>query len=479
MHVKPTTDLDLADIVKGGLRAQWGPTIRLALPVIFAELGWMAMSIVDTIMVGGLGAEAIGAVGLGGVVHFSVVIFGMGLLLGLDTLVSQAYGARRLDEGQRCLIQGLYLSAILTGPLMLLQFALADRLLDFGVTPEVAALSRAIMRPLAWGTLPLLLLGAFRRYLQAVGAVRPVMLAPVLGNLINWFGNWLLIRGHLGFPALGVMGSGWSTTWSRIVMAGVLVAATVLRERGGNQAFWQVPLGLDPGRMLRLIRLGLPAALQITLEVGVFAVATALAGRLDAASLAAHQIALNISSVTFMVPLGIASAGSVRVGHAIGRRDPAGAGSAGWAAIGLGVGVMAVAGVVLVCFPRAIASFFSDDPGVLATSLRLLWVAACFQLFDGLQVVTTGVLRGAGDTRTAMFTGLVAYWAIGLPVGAWLGLVRGWGVLGLWIGLSTGLIVTAIVLIAAWQRLVARIDRAEAASPSVVQESEPQPTGVG
>ncbi len=431
--------------------------IRLSIPVILAELGWMAMGLVDTAMVGGLGPEAIGAVGIGSNIHFAVAIFGFGLLLGLDTIVSQAFGAGRLVDGRRSLIQGLYLSALVTAPLMALQFAIASRLGDLGLSPGVVPLAAPYLRAMAWGTFPLLLLTTFRRYLQAVNAVRPILIALISANLINWLGNWLLIRGRLDFPMMGVEGSGWSTTIARVYMAAVLIVAAVVRERADRQAFWRVPLGFDPRRFGTLVRLGLPAAIHITLEIGVFALATMLAGQLSAASLASHQVAINIAGLTFMIPLGISSAGTVRVGHAVGGSDPPRATAAGWAAIGLGVGAMAVCGVILICIPRAIASAFTDDPETIAIATRLLRVAACFQLFDGLQVVTTGVLRGAGDTRTAMIAGLVAHWGIGLPIGAWLGLSRGWGVVGLWIGLSAGLIAAAFFVLGAWMRMVWRL----------------------
>lgn len=450
----------------GRLRDEWGPMIRLSLPVILAELGWMAMGVVDTAMVGGLGPEAIGAVSIGGNLHFAVAIFGLGVLYGLDPLVSQAFGSGRMEEGRRSLIQGLYLSALMTPILMAIQYGLADRLPALGVSPAVATIAGPYMKAMAWGTLPLLVLGAFRRYLQAVNAVRPIFWTAVSANLVNWGANWLLIRGHWGLPAMGVEGSGWSTTLARVYMAAAMAGAAVLLERKDVRAFWRVPLGVDWGRMARLVRLGLPAATQITLEVGVFATATVLAGRLPAESLAAHQIALNVASVMFMIPLGISSAGAVRVGHAIGRRDPRGAASSGWAAIALGVGVMAASGLTLILIPRALASGFTEDAETLAMAATLLRVAACFQLFDGFQVVTTGVLRGAGDTRTAMVVGLVAHWGIGLPVGAWLGLGRGWGVLGLWIGLSVGLIAAAVVLLAAWLRLVARLVEGGKLDPS-------------
>jgi MATE family multidrug resistance protein len=446
-----------ADVWKSSpLRDQWKPTILLATPVIIAELGWMAMAIVDTFMVGGLGPEAIGAVSVGGIVHFTVVIFGFGILLGLDTLVSQAFGAKKLSEGQRSLIQGLWMSFILTPFLMLIQWILAENLVLMKITPNVVKLAEPFMKSLMWSTLPLMIQGAFRRYLQALGSTRPAMFALVSANLVNWLCNWIFINGHLGFPALGVEGSGWSTTIARIYMAAVFILATYLLERGKDEAFWKVPLRLDTKRMLNLIKLGLPAAIQVTLEVGVFAVATTLAGRLDAESLAAHQIVLNFSSLTFMVPLAISSAGSVRVGHALGRGNTQDASSAGWAAIALGVGFMAVSAITMTALARPISAIFTEDATVLVICAKLMLVAAGFQLFDGLQIATTGALRGAGDTGNAMIAGLVAYWLIGLPIGAWLAFQRGWGVVGLWTGLSVGLGLAAVILLAVWIRQIKR-----------------------
>jgi MATE family multidrug resistance protein len=308
------------------------------------------------------------------------------------------------------------------------------------------------LRATAWSTFPLLIYAAFRRYLQATGRVRPVMVALVSANVVNAAGNWVLVFGHLGAPAMGVEGSGWATTLSRLYLALALVGYTVWNERRYPSGLWRTSWRPDPARLRRLLGLGLPAALHVTLEVGVFGVATALAARLDAASLAAHQVVLNVASVTFMIPFGLASAGAVRVGQALGRRDPGSAVRAGWTTLALGAGFMAAAGVVIGLAPRAILRSFTDDPGVLAAGTALMFVAAGFQLFDGVQAVTTGNLRGAGDTRTPMAAGLVAYWVLGLPVGYALAFSAGLGVVGLWLGLSLGLIATAAVLLRAWAR---------------------------
>jgi MATE family multidrug resistance protein len=210
-------------------------------------------------------------------------------------------------------------------------------------------------------------------------------------------------------------------------------------------------------RIRRLLALGLPAAMQVSLEIGVFALVTALIGRLGAISLASHQIALNTVSLTYMVPLGISSAAAVRVGQAIGRRDPSGASAAGDSAILFGAGFMTLAGMALLLFPRGIARIYTPNLVVIRSTVLLLAAGAAFQLFDGIQTVATGALRGAGDTRTPMLCHFTAYWIIGLPLGAWLCFRRGWGAFGLWAGLSLALILIGIVLLFAWRHMVKKL----------------------
>ncbi|HEY7575221.1 MAG TPA: MATE family efflux transporter, partial [Thermoanaerobaculia bacterium] len=299
---------------------------------------------------------------------------------------------------------------------------------------------------------PLLLYAASRRYLQATGHERTVMVVFIAANLLNALVNWTLIFGKHGLPELGVAGAAWATFLSRLFMAAALLAAIVYFDRRVDRRLFQVPLGIEWHRMRRLLELGVPAALQITLEVGLFSMATALAGRLDAASLAAHQIALTVASTTFMVPYGIAAAAAVRVGYAVGRRDPGGVERSGWTAIGLGVSFMASAALCLFLFPRAIIAFFTADASVLAVGVSLLSVAALFQLFDGLQVVSIGVLRGLGDTRTPMFAALVGYWILGLPSGYALAFPFGFGVSGLWAGMLVGLFSVGVALLGVWLR---------------------------
>jgi MATE family multidrug resistance protein len=434
------------------IRRELRPMIALATPVVFAELGWSAMAIVDTLMVGRISADAIGAVGLAGMLFFAVAVFAMGLLLGLDPLVAQAYGAQRLDECHRWLIDGLWLSVAVSVPVVAIMFALDASLGWWGLPPTVLALTRPYLRILTWSLPPLLLYVSFRRYLQAMNLARPVMIALVFANIVNAAGNWILIFGHLGAPALGVRGSAYSTLVARLGLAAWLFATILLHEASTRPRLRDVSLRFDGPRVRRLFHLGLPAAGQAVLEVGVFAAATGLAGRVSATALAAHQVALHMASLTFMVPFGVASAAAVRVGHAVGRGDPPGMRAAGWAAILIGVGFMALSALVFLTFPRILMRAFTADTTVIETGASLLFVAAVFQLFDGLQAVTTGALRGLGNTRTPMLWNLAGHWFIGLPLGYSLCFLIGIGVVGLWWGLSAGLMLCGVALLVVWTR---------------------------
>jgi MATE family multidrug resistance protein len=429
-------------------------TLRLALPLVFAEVGWMTMGIVDTIMVGRLpnSAVAIGATGLGQSLFNSVAIFGGGLLLGMDTFVAQAFGRDDLDDARHSLANGLFLAFALA-PLLMFAISLWPGLMQrWGISPELVGPMRPFLRALNWGTLALLAYFALRRYLQAVNVAHPIMFALVSANVVNVVGDWALIYGHLGFHAMGITGSGWSTCWARVYMVLCLAMTVLWIERKRLQPGWMQTARIDVHRMWELLKLGAPAATQILCEIGAFSAATALCARLGPVPLAAHEIALNCAALAFMVPLGVSSAAAVRVGQQLGRRDPDGARRAGWSAILLGVGFMACSGAVFVSVPRIIARFFTPNTAVIQVGAQLLLVAAAFQLFDGLQTVATGALRGAGDTRTPMLANFVAYWLMGLPVGYVLCFKFGWGALGIWIGLCAGLMIIGSALLMTWNR---------------------------
>ena len=431
-------------------------TLRLALPLIIAEVGWMSMGVVDTIMVGRMpnSAIAIGATGLGQTLYHVIAIFGSGLLLGMDTFVSQAYGREDLHHARSTLVNGAFLVLMLTPVLMTAVSFWPALMQHFGISVELVAPMRPFLMALNWGTFPLLGYFALRRYLQAVNVAKPIMFALVSANIVNAVGDWMLIYGHLGFRAMGITGSGWSTSCARIYMFLFLVITIFVieskRRFSHSAPHWTNAVRIDVSRVYALLKLGAPAGGQILLEIGAFAAATAVCARLGPVPLAGHEIALNCAAFTFMVPLGISSAAAVRVGQELGRGNAAGARCAGWSAILIGIGFMACSGLTFVSAAKIIARLFSPDPTVINVGAKLLLVAAAFQLFDGLQVVSTGALRGAGDTRTPMLANGIAYWLIGLPLGYFLCFRLAWGAVGVWIGLCLGLMIIGSALLIAW-----------------------------
>jgi MATE family multidrug resistance protein len=430
--------------------------LRLAIPVVLSELAWMLMSVVDTIMVGHVSPEAIGAVGLSSSLYYVPALFGVGLLLGLDTLVSQAFGRGDDDDCRRWLTQGLYLGLSVSVPVMIAVHWIPALLPHWGTNPIVAAQAVAYLGLLNWGTPLLLTYAAFRRYLQGMHVVKPVTFALVSANLVNLVGNWVLIYGKLGFPAMGVRGSALSTVLARVYMAGFLIAAAWRNERKRGFslfAHWPAP---DWTRIRRILHLGGPAATQMMFEISAFGAATVIAARLSPEALAAHQVALNCASVTYMVPLGISAAAAVSVGHAIGAGDPARARRAGWLAIGLSAAFMTLMAILLTLAPRPIVRIYSPDLRVMAIGAPLLALAAAFQVFDGVQTAATGALRGLGHTKGPMVLNLVGYWVIGLPLGYVLCFRGGLGIFGVWIGLTISLVFIASLMLLEWRKLSAR-----------------------
>ena len=434
------------------LRQELPPLIRLAVPIVVGELGWMTMGVVDTMMVGHLGKEALGGVAIGSSFFYTIAVFAMGLLLGLDTLVSQAFGAGRMDDCHHSLISGLWLAGLASVPLVAVVFVAIYPLHWLEVQPAVLAEAGPYLNAIAWSLPPLLFFTALRRYLQGMHMTATVTITLVTANIVNAIVNYALIFGKWGMPAMGAAGAGWATTISRLYMLAVLAGYALWWDRRHDAGLSRAALALDWTRMRKLWNLGLPASAQMTLEVGVFALVGALIGRFPPQYIAAHQIALNTASMTFMVPLGLGSAAAVRVGHAMGRGDAPGARRAGWTAIGLGGTFMACGGLVFVVFPRLIGRAYTSDGVVIETMVGLLWIAALFQFFDGLQGVATGALRGLGDTRTAAITHMVSYWMIGLPLGYWLAFSRGWYAAGMWTGLCVSLMLIGMVLVAVWSR---------------------------
>jgi len=419
--------------------------VGLALPVAAVQVGMMLMGVVDTIMVGHFSARDLAAVALGNLYFFTVIVFPMGLLMSLDPVVSQAVGAGDRPAVGRAFQRGGLLALGLSIPAGLALLPGAALLTVLRQPAEVVPVAAGYALASIPGIFPFLAFIVLRQTLQAMGRVAPIVITIVLANVANLFFNWVLIFGNLGFPAMGAVGSGWASSLSRwLMLLGLLGFSWPLLKRYIRplraEAFRLRPLG-------RMIRLGAPIGIQFVLEFGAFGTIGILMGWLGTVAMAGHQVALNLASLTFMVPLGISQAAAVRVGQGVGREDASGARRAAGAGLLLGVSVMTLTAVIFLLFPEGLALIYTDQAEVVALAALLIPLAGVFQIFDGLQVVSSGVLRGVGDTRSPMIVNLLGFWCLGMPVSAWLGFRTGLGPMGLWWGLVVGLGAVAVFLL--------------------------------
>ena len=418
--------------------------LRLALPVVAVQVGIMAMGVVDTIMVGHLSATALAAVALGNLYFFGCAILGMGALMGLDPVVAQAVGAGDHPAVARGVQRGVILAIIISVPPAIVLLYAEPVLRALGQPVEVVPFAGAYARWTAPSVLPLYLFVVLRQSLQALRAMRPILICILVGNIINGFFNWVLIYGHLGAPALGVAGSAISTTIGRWALPFMLLALAWRQLAPAVRPFRREALELAP--LGRMFRLGLPIGIQTALEFTAFGAVGLMMGRLGTIPVAAHQVAINLASLTFMVPLGMGQAAAVLVGHAIGAADQFAARRSARAAVFYGVGFMAFTSIVFLILPTPLARLYTNDVATIALAATLLPVAGVFQLFDGAQAVTAGILRGAGDTRVPMLINLGGFWLCGIPLSLVLGFRTSMGPIGLWWGLAVALAVVAAIL---------------------------------
>ena len=417
----------------------------IAVPVVIVQVGLMFMGVVDTLMVGHLSAGALAAVALGNLYVFNVVVVAMGTLMALDPIVAQAVGARDGTGVTRAIQRGVVLAVALTVPTMLALLPAGALLTLFRQPPLVIPDAAAFTRISAWGMLPFLLFVVMRQSLQAIGRLAPIVWTILAANLLNVALNWVLIYGHLGMPPLGVRGSAIATVVSRWAMAIALVALSWRALRPHLIHIDRASLEIAP--LWRMSAIGLPIGLQQFLEVSAFNAVGLLMGTFGTEQVASHQIALNMAALTFMVPLGVSAAAAVRVGHAIGAGDEARARTAARLSYVLGVGFMCTTAVLFLTLPDELARLYTPDRRIIAISALLIPVAGVFQVFDGLQAVGAGVLRGLGDTRVPLLAMLAGYWLIGLPVSVLLGFYTSLGPVGLWWGFVAGLASVALFLL--------------------------------
>lgn len=428
--------------------------LRVALPIAFAHLLVMTMGLVDLAFIRSVGTTATGAVGVGSALFGWALTVGFGLLAGLDYFISTSFGARQLRQCHVYFGQGLWLSVITGIPLSATLVWMSQHLDSIGIHKEVIAETAGFLNILGWGLAPTYLFQACRNYLQAMNRPYAPFFILLAANFANALFDYIFIFGKGPIPPMGVVGAAWATTLCRFLMAGSLLAYTYWVGKQCSEKIALRDLAFKADAMRKLILLGYPASLQMLLEMGVFGLSTVLAGGLDPSSLAAHQIVLNIASTTFMVTLGVGAATAVLVGQALGRKNVHEASAVGWRGLGLSAAFMVVAGFALLAFPHEILDSFSADPNVLEIATGLLFIAAIFQLADGLQASLTGALRGLGDTQTPVWANLIGHWLIGLPLCLWLCFQQGWGISGIWMGLALGLFVVAIWLLISWTKRI-------------------------
>lgn len=434
------------------LAREAGDTLRLAAPIIVSQLAQVSLGFVDTVMVGRLGPEALAAVALGAAPFFAIALVFLGITLATEPLVSQAHGAGDTARVMRSVRSGLWTALLLSAPAMLLLRGVAWGLAwpPLGQAPATAAVAREYLEALSWGLPGFLVFGALRSFCEGISRPAAVTAIAIASVGVNVVANTALIFGRWGAPALGAVGAGYASAIASTFTAGALAAFVAMRPAFAR--YRVLRLGRPHGPTLReILRVGVPMGGSFLVEAGLFSVTALLMGRLGATALAAHQIALQCASVTFMMALGTGLAGSVRVGQAAGRGDIAGVRRAGVVAMGLAVGFMAVSAVAFRAAPGAIIGLYVDpdaptNAAVVALATQLLAIAGVFQVFDGLQVASSGALRGLKDTRAAFVVGLVAYWGVGLGTGLALAFGAGRGAPGLWWGLVLGLAAAGIGL---------------------------------
>lgn len=425
----------------------------LAWPVIIGNLGSMGMGVVDTVMVGGFGGDALAAVALANTWGFAVVVVARNTAKGLDPIVAQAFGAGDRAVAGQALVHGLVLALVMAVPVALLHLVAAPGLALFGQPAALLPLAGRYAAVLGLGVLPMLLFIVLRQFLQGLGVVKAITVAVMLANVLNVALNMLLMHGAGGLAGLGPMGCAWSTVVCQFFMLAVLLWLT----RGTLRAWWPArwrSVAVDLAGARRVLSLGLPVGLQVAIEAWGFLFVGIMVGWLGEDALAAHTIALNLATVSFMTPLGIGAAAATRIGNLVGAGQPWG--RAALTAVGAGATVMLASALIFTLFPATLAGIYTRDRTVVALAITLIPIAGAFQLFDGVQVVSAGLLRGLADVRLPAMINVVAYWGFGMPLGYLLAFRADLGAPGVWMGLVAALATVSGLLMLRIRRLHAR-----------------------
>jgi MATE family multidrug resistance protein len=441
---------------EGAWRMELRATMALAWPLILANLTQQAIQATDVLLMGRLGAAQLAAATLALNLTFTFNLLMLGLLIASSPMMATALGKRSnaVRDVRRTFRAGLWLLAFALPPYWLLLWHVGTFMQAFGETESLARQGQTFLRAYMWCTAPWLLFQLLRNFVSALERPRAILWLSVSGIALNALLSWSFIFGHFGMPALGLAGGGLGSTLTWLILCGALVVL-VERDRQFRRFhlfghWWR----FDRQRTMAMVRLGWPIGLTMALEMGVFALAAYFMGWIGAPAVAAHAVALQIAALTFMVPLGLGQAATVRVGLALGRRDDAAIARAGWTAWVIGVGFMGSMALVMWSIPRGLVTLFlADVPAnamVIGLAVSFLRVAAAFQLVDGAQVIGAGMLRGLHDTRWPLIFALVGYWVVGLGIAVWLAFGRDWKGVGIWVGLASGLAAVAVLMLARW-----------------------------
>jgi len=454
-----------SDPLAARVRREVAVFVRLAAPIVGGQVAITGLTFVDTVMAGRLSAIDLAAVAVGASVWAAVSLAVLGVLLAVPPFVAELDGAGRHEEVGPFARQALWLGLALSAVAVALVVSARPLLVAFDVRPEMIPLATGYLRALSWG-IPFWVVYLVARFTtEGLGLTRPILYFGLLGLPVDVFANWVLMYGRLGFPRLGAVGCGHATAvvWLAQCVAMLVYLARRRRYRPlGLFARLERPRAATLGEILRV---GLPSGGSLFVEVSMFATAALLLASLGPAVVAAHQVAINFAALTFMVPLGISLGIAVRVGHAVGRRDPAAARFSAFVGCGLALACQIVTAVVMVTLPRRIARVYTSETEVVAIAASLLLLAALFQLSDGVQVSAAGALRGLKDTRVPMGIVVVAYWLVGLPLGYLLTFRSGLGARGMWVGMIAGLTVAAVLLAARFLRVSRRAAGGAAPGP--------------
>jgi MATE family multidrug resistance protein len=452
--------MDVNGIRAGGQAGAWRLELRtsmtLAWPLILANLTQQAIQATDVLLMGRLGASQLAAATLALNLTFTFNLLMLGLETASSPMMARALGNRfnAVRDVRRTFRAGLWLLVFMLPPYWLVLWHVGAIMRSFGISAELAGQGQTFLRAYMWCTAPWLVFQLLRNFVSALERPRVVLWLSLIGIGLNALLSWSLIFGHFGLPALGLAGGGLGSTLTWLILCVLLIGIVRLDSRFRRFHLFGNWWRFDRQRTAAMVKLGWPIGLTMALEMGVFALAAYFMGWIGAPAVAAHAIALQLAALTFMVPLGLGQAATVRVGLALGRRDEAAVSRAGWTALVIGVGFMGAMALVMWSIPRTLVTLFLNDVPenavVIGVAISFLRVAAAFQLVDGAQVIGAGMLRGLHDTRWPLMFALVGYWVVGLGIGTWLAFGRDWNGVGIWVGLASGLAAVAALMLGRW-----------------------------